>query len=355
MKRYGNLWNDLISWDNLLHAVRKAQRGKRFRREVARFIFHLEPELLRLQEELSQRTYLPGPYRTFRIYEPKPRLISAAPFRDRVVHHALTNVIGPIFERSFIFDSYACRIGKGTHAAVDRCQRYARRFRYVLKADIRKFFPSIDHQILKQLISRKIKDPDVLWLVNLIVDHSNPQDRIVTWFADDTLFTPLERRRGLPLGNQTSQFFANVYLDPLDHFVKDSFSVGGYIRYVDDFLLFSNDKRQLARARSEIAQLLSQLRVRLHPTKCVVFPARQGIRFLGYRIFPTHRLLVKENVWRFRRRLRQMESSYLQGDLSPADLRQRIRSWIGHAAHANTFRLRCQVISSVSFRRAPTR
>src|SRR5262249_13122098 len=175
-----------------------------------------------------------------------PRLISAAPYRDRVVHPALCNVLEPIFERSFVFDSYACRAGKGTHAAVRRCQEYARRFRYVLKGDIRKYFPSIDHQILKERIARKIKDRDVHWLVDLLIGASNAQEPSAAWFPADDLLTPLERRGALPIGNQTSQFFANAYLDPLDHYLKDRLGVGGYVRYCDDFLVFSDDKGELA-------------------------------------------------------------------------------------------------------------
>ncbi len=221
MKRQGNLWEGIISFENLLLAAHAAARGKRFKPGVARFLFDLESQILRLREELASKSYRPGPYRTFTIYEGKTRQISAAPFRDRVVHHALTGVLDPIFDRSFIVDSYACRRGKGTHAAVNRCQQFARRHGYVLKADVRKYFPSIDHEILKTLITRKIKDLDVLWLVGLIIDRSNPQGPVLMWFPGDDLFTPTERRRGLPLGNQTSQFFANVYLDPLDHFVTD--------------------------------------------------------------------------------------------------------------------------------------
>jgi len=222
MRRHGHLREGLIAFENLLRAAEKARRGKRFRPPAARFFFHLERELTRLHDELAAKTYRPGPYRTFTLHEGKARQISAAPFRDRVVHHALTGVLEPIFERSFVFDSDACRKGKGTHAAVDRCQGFARRYRYVLKADVRKFFPSIDHAILKGLVARKVKDPHVLWLVDRIIDHGNPQDPVLMWFPGDDLFTPTERRRRLPLGNQTSRFFANVYLDPLDHFVTIS-------------------------------------------------------------------------------------------------------------------------------------
>src|SRR5271167_3950754 len=199
MKRQGNLWEQVISFEALLHAADTARKGKRFRPAVASFHFDQERALWKLHEEMTTKTYRPGAYRSFFIYEPKKRQISAAPYRDRVVHHALTGVLETIFEKTFIADSYACRKGKGTHAAVDRCQQFARRFRYVLKADIQKFFPSLDHEILKALLARKIKDPDVLWLVNQIIDHSNLQEEILHYFPGDDLFSPAERRRGIPL------------------------------------------------------------------------------------------------------------------------------------------------------------
>jgi retron-type reverse transcriptase len=320
MKRNSGLWEQVISFEALLCAAEKARKGKRFRPAVAAFHFDQERALWKLHEELSSKTYRPGAYRSFFIYEPKKRQISAAPYRDRVVHHALVNVLEPIYERSFIADSYACRRDKGTHAAVDRCQEFARRFRYVLKADIQKFFPSLDHEIAKELVARKIKDPDVLWLVGRIIDHSNPQEEVLNYFPDDNLFTPAERRRGIPIGNQTSQFFANVYLDPLDHFVKDRLGIKGYVRYVDDFLVFSDDKSYLADVREQIRDFLVGLRLRLHPKKSVVFPVKSGIRFLGYRAFPTHRLLPKENVRRFRRRVRGMQEDYATGRVSYAEI-----------------------------------
>ena len=269
-----------------------------------------------------------------------------------MVHHALTGVLEPIFEDRFIFDSYACRKWKGTHAAMKRAQHYARRSRYVLKADIRKFFPSLDHQILKELVARKIKDPHVLWLIAKIVDHSNPQEPVTMWFPGDDLFTPSERRRGIPIGNQTSQFFSNVYLDPLDHFFKDRLRMPGYIRYVDDFLVFSDDKAQLADLRKKLADFLGRLRLRLHPQKNTVFPVVQGIRFLGYRVFPTHCLVVKDNVRRFRRRVRKMQSQYAAGELDPNDIRQRLMSWAGHAGQANSYLLKQRLFATMSFRRA---
>ncbi|MBL7044313.1 MAG: group II intron reverse transcriptase domain-containing protein [Pirellulaceae bacterium] len=351
MKRYGNLWPTLTSFEHLLKSSEKAKRGKRFRPAVARYEFNLERELFALQDALQRRVYRPGDYRSFYIYEPKKRLISAAPYRDRIVHHALTGMLEPVFEPTFISDSYACRKGKGTHAAVDRCQQFARRFRYVYKADIRKFFPSMDHDILKQQIARKIKDADVLWLVGRIIDGSNPQEDVRHYFPGDDLFTHSERRRGIPIGNQTSQFYANVYLDPLDHFVKERLRFKGYVRYVDDFLLFSDDKRQLAEARCQIADFLHKLRLQLHCRKNTIFPVQEGIRFLGYRVFPTHRLLVKENVWRFLRRVRCMQKGYSEGNTTLLEIRQRLMSWSGHARQADTHRLRTYLFDIIKFQR----
>jgi retron-type reverse transcriptase len=236
MKRFGNLWPQITTWENLVLAAKKAQRGKRYRDNVLDFNDNLESELLNLQEELSNHTYSPGPYRTFQIVEPKKRMISAAPYRDRVVHHALCNVIVPLFEPSFIHQTYANRAGYGTHKALRQFAKYTREYRYVLQCDIRQYFPSIDHQILKTALRRKLKCPSTLWLVDTIIDASNEQEEVSYYFEGDDLFTPGERRRGLPIGNLTSQFFANVYLSGFDHFVKERLSGAQYVRYVDDFV-----------------------------------------------------------------------------------------------------------------------
>ncbi|MBI2876702.1 MAG: hypothetical protein HYY20_07455 [Candidatus Tectomicrobia bacterium] len=216
MKSYGHLYEQICSFENLLLAARKAQRGKRFRENVGRFNLGLERELLALQEELRGQTYRPGGYREFKIFRPKAcpgprsgeRLISAAPYRDRVVHHALCNVIEPLFDRTFIHDSYACRKGKGTHRAVNRLTAFCRRSRYALQCDIRKYFPSIDHEILLGLISRKIRDKQVLGLIRVILDASNPQEPVPDlYFEGDDPAAALARRRGIPIGNLISQFF----------------------------------------------------------------------------------------------------------------------------------------------------
>jgi retron-type reverse transcriptase len=347
MRRHGGLWDRLVSFPNLLQAARQAARGKRHRFNAANFEFHRERELCRLQEELRRHAWVPGPYHTFTIRRPKPRLISAAPFRDRVVDHALCNVLTPIFEPTFIHDSYACRRGEGTHAAVDRFTAFARRHRYVLQCDVSKYFPSVDHRLLEEQIARKVKDTDVLRLVQQIIDHSNPQEPVQEWFPGDDLFTPASRRRGLPLGNQTSQFFANVYLDPFDHFVKEALRVRCYLRYCDDFVLLGDDTARLADLRQRCREELARWRLRLHPRKAVISRVQDGTRWLGYRVFPTHRLLPRANVVGMQRRLRRLQAGYRAGQLTGVEVCRSLAGWLGHAARADTWRLRTWLFAGV--------
>ena len=201
-----------------------------------------------LQQELAARDYHVGDYRQFTLYERKPRLISAAQFRDQVVHHALMNVIEAPLDRCFIFGSYACRKGKGVHAAVGRYQGWARRYPYALKLDVRRYFPSIDHVLLKQKLRRRIADARILELLDLIIDSAPATVDDSVYFIGDDLLTPLERHRGLPIGNLTSQFLANLYLDDLDHQIKEVLRVPAYLRYVDDLFLLGDTRPGCARS-----------------------------------------------------------------------------------------------------------
>lgn len=344
-----SLFDELTGWENLYRAARKTRLGKRRHADAAGFELERERELLGLQEELRSRTYRPGKYRAFYVREPKRRLISAAPYRDRVVHHALINVIGARFDKNFIDDSYANRVGKGTHRAVDRAQEFARQFRYVLQCDVVKFFPSIDHGILKALLRSRIRDPGVLWLCDTIIDGSNEQEPAVEYFDGDDLFSPFERRRGLPIGNMTSQFWANVYLHGLDNFVKRGLRCRGYVRYVDDFLIFGDDKRELAGIRERVQDFLLRLRLRIHEKRAQVRPTGRPTRFLGYRCWPTHRFLTKEKIRRFRRYGRTLQRRYASGELTCADLRMRLTSWNAHAATANGYGLRRRLLGGLRF------
>lgn len=334
MKTHNQLYEEICSFENLLWAARRAERCKRFQDVVGRFRTSLEAELLQLQRELRERTYQPGGYREKVIARPKRRMISAAPFRDRVVHHAVCNVVMPRFERKMIFDLYSNREGKGTHAAIRRCQEFSRRFCYVLKCDVRKFFPSMDHAVLKGLIRGTICCRDTLWVLDRIIDGSNRQEPVCSVFAGDDLAEAAGRRVGLPIGNLTSQWFGGVYLSEFDHWVKEVLRCPGYVRYVDDFLLFSDDKAELSRWRSEVSSKLAEYRLRLNERKSRVYPVRSGITFLGQRVWPWRRRLCRQNVADARRRLRWNARQYRRRELSKDGLVCRWNSWVGHARQA---------------------
>lgn len=349
MKRHGSLWPQITDFENLLLASRKAQKAKRFRDNVLAFNYHLETELLTLQQELTAQTYQPGPYRNFEIFEPKRRLISAAPYRDRVVHHALCNVMVPLLDPMFIDDCYANRTGYGSHRALRRFTRFARSSKYVLQCDISKYFPSIDIDILKGLVRRKIKCPETLWLIDVILDSCDAHIPAVFHFEGDDLLTPLARQRGLPIGNLTSQFFANVYLNGFDHYVKETLKARKYLRYVDDFALFSDDRDWLKWARGEIEAYLATLRLRIHPIKSQIFATHHGANFLGFRVFP-HQIRVRSaNLRRARRRMRRLQRAYGKGQVDLADVVQRLQSWEAHLKYGDTAALREAIFGSLWF------
>ncbi|MFC2085059.1 reverse transcriptase domain-containing protein, partial [Bacteroidota bacterium] len=306
---------------------------------------NLEKEIHAVTNELKNKTYKPGNYKEFFIFKPKIRKISAAPYRDRVVHHALCNLIEPIFESIFIYDSYANRKHKGTHNAIKRYQKFARVNDYVLKCDIKKYFPSIDHEILKEVIRKKIKCNNTLWLIDNLIDNSNPQDNIIEYFDGDDLFTPFERKRGLPIGNLTSQFFANIYLNPLDHFIREKLKCKYYVRYVDDFLVLSNNKYDLRIIRRNISEFLEKLRLRLHDNKSKIYSTEKGVVFLGHKVFRDFRLLKKENIIEFKRRLKNLSQNYLLGNISDEKIKASINGWIAHAKFSNTYRLREKIFN----------
>ena len=351
MKRAGGLWDTLVSYRNLWQATAVAARGKRGRPDVAVFLLAQELEIPALRRELVSGDYQPGGYRTFMVRESKPRLISAAPFRDRVVHHALSRVVEPVLERRFTGDSFACRRGFGTHRALARARSACDRHRFVLKCDVVKYFPSVDHDILMGLLGRAVKCRRTLELAAVIVDSAEPQSAATGYFPGDTLFTPYERRRGLPLGNQTSQLFANLYLDPLDHHVRRVLRPAEYVRYCDDFLLFGDDRQTLEGMLAEVEGFLAGLRLRVHPRKSRVYRTREGLTFLGWRLLPGHTRLVRANVVAFRRRLRGMQRAYAVGSISRDEVLARVRGWTAHAAHGDTWRLRRQLFSQYDFRR----
>jgi RNA-directed DNA polymerase len=267
MKRFNFLFEQVCQFDNLLRAWKKAHQGTGWNQDTHHFNFHLEQQLFYLQTALMNETYQPGKYRYFSIRDPKPRTIAVAPFVDRVVHHALVQVLMPIFENTFIVDSYATRENKGTHKAIEKAQQWVRQYDWYYKMDVLHFFETVNHAVMLNLVSKKIKDKRLLSLTTRII-HNVPSDQ------------------GLPIGNLTSQFFANVYLNPLDHFIKENLGVKAYLRYMDDMVVFSNDKQILIEQHHEIKHYLSEkLCLTLKPKASWLNRRSHGLSFLGMRIF----------------------------------------------------------------------
>jgi len=341
-------FDDVWAWSNLLRAWRKAARGKRGGVAAATFEHQVADRLLDLQQDLRDGTYRPGPYTHFRISEPKRRLISAAPFRDRVVHHALCNVIEPEFDRRFIADSYANRMGKGSHKAIDRLQQFVRQYPYVLRLDIVKHFPSLDHQVLLASLSRVIRDDELLALAQTIVASGAgvfDQDYRPELFPGDDLLA-LCRPSGLPIGNLTSQFWSNCYLHPLDLFIKRELGCQAYLRYVDDFCLFAYTKRELWVWKQAIRQRLQGLRLRFHEHNAQVAPTRCGLPWLGFVVYPDHRRVKARKVVEASRRLSCRFAAWQRGSISFGEFDASVQGWINHVRYADTWGLRRHVLDS---------
>jgi RNA-directed DNA polymerase len=344
-----SLWEQLISFSNIHLAFRKAAKGKRSQPPVALFERNLEENLIDIQISLLSGLYHPGGYNSFYIHDPKRRLISAASFKDRVVHHALCNVIEPIFERKFIDDSYANRKDKGNHKALDRCTQFLRRYESVVAFDIQQFFPSIDHAILLDILQKTIHDTQVIALCREILTSGQDvfrQEFKPIYLPGDDLLAAC-RPRGLPIGNLTSQFWANVYLNGFDHFVKRDLKCKAYLRYVDDFLLFSNDLDELHVWRHQVIDHLAQLRLTLHENRAHPRPSRCGVPFLGFQVFPDYRRLKRAKVVSARRKLKAKITAFHQGALSREKLKASIQSWINHASFGDTWGLREAILKDL--------
>lgn len=339
-KFHDHLFGNIASFAALHQASKKAIRGKRSKPGAAGFMANLEKNLISIEARLQSNAWRSGGYTEIEVFEPKHRLVSAAPFRDRVVHHALCSVVAPIFEQGFIADSYANRIGKGTHRAVTRYEHFRDRYRYVLRCDIYRYFPAIDHAILKLDLRRKIKCEPTLALLDHIIDGSNPQEQVNVFFPGDDLLDVAGRRRGLPIGNLTSQLFGNVYLNGFDHFVKEVLRAP-YVRYVDDFALFADDAEVLRIWQMRIAKYLQGRRLLLHRDKTFIVPTTEPATFLGYTLMSGgQRRLPEASVRRFRNRLRGFRDAWRVGHQDEMNIRQRVNAWVAHASHADTWRLR---------------
>ena len=311
------LWSQITNFENLYNAYLDARRGKRLRPDVLRFSANIEEHLVNLQNHLLWKSWRPGKQREFIAREPKLRLIQAPPFADRVIHHALVRVIEPLFERKFIYDSYACRAGKGTQAAVARSQHFLRVAKrnhgpgcYVMQADVSRFFASIRHHVLMAEIERTIADQDVLWLWR----------QIISGYGHDAGI-------GLPVGALTSQLAANIILNRLDHFAKDQMGLKHYVRYMDDFIAVLPDKQTAASVMQALAGEVNSLCLALNP-KTAIHPWQRGLDFCGYRIWPTHILPRKRNIKRAKASFRKLATQYRAGLIDQEHVRQRVNSFL---------------------------
>lgn len=317
MKTVNNLYQQIYNFSNLHKAYQKARLNKRYKQDVLMFSANLEEELINLQNHLIYKSYIPGKYHQFFVHDPKTRLILALPFRDRVIHQALCGIINPIFEPTFIYDSYACRVGKGTLAGVDRVKGFLDKEKskhdkvYCLKMDVTKYFYSIDHNILKRLIRSKIRCKNTLWLIDLIIDST-----------DDEI--------GIPVGNLTSQLFANIYLNKLDHFIKEQLLMKHYVRYMDDMIILHHDKRILWSALKEVKEFLFEYKLRLN-NKTAVFDVCAGIDFLGYRQFLNRRILRKRIMQKNYRKF----NKYIKSNKDDAHINRSLQSLKGQCKHCD--------------------
>ena len=317
------LYQEVASFSNLLTAFNKAFKGKRNNPEASFYFLNLEKHLFSLRHGLLSKKYKPGRYRYFTVRDPKERIISEAPFRDRVVHHALINVIEPVFENIFIENSFACRKGKGSHRAVLLVREYLKRHRFYLKLDIEKYFENINHKKLVEIIAEEIADEEVIGLIKRILKTSEQSAGVIG--------------RGIPIGNLTSQFFANVYLNKLDHYVLKELFLPDYLRYMDDFVVFGDDKEKLKEVRDKLREYVSKELFLKAKERAVMIQRREnGIGFLGYRVFPRLIRIKNKNVRRMKRKIAFEERRFHVGEISQEHLAASVRSMIGYFKLANS-------------------
>jgi retron-type reverse transcriptase len=353
------MFAQICDLEQLVSAYYLARRGKRDKPRICEFDFFLESNLVKLKYLLTSGNYTPSPYAHFTIYDPKTRQVAAPAFRDRVLQHSLVSTIEPSFEKRFIFDSYACRKGRGTHFGAKRVKRFLMAARcinggdkevYVLQCDIQKFFQNISWDILLSLIGKVVKCPQTFDLIKKIVTtHEKTTGKAGEELSQLSLFSTVvtelpavsvDKKKGLPIGNLTSQLFANIYLNELDHFVKETLRERWYARYMDDFLIIYPDKNHLREAKEKIRTFLKDtLDLQLHPKKVAIKNVAEGVPFVGYRIFYDHMLVRGSTLQRMQKKYRKRIKLFQEGLISKEELSQTHSSIRGHLKHADAHRL----------------
>ena len=334
MKIYKNIFKNIISLENLFSAWDKFKSDKQKKQDVQRFEWQLEENIFKLHRDLKYHRYKHGAYTSFYIQDPKQRHIHKATVRDRVLHHAVFAVLNSIFEPTFISNSFSCRVNKGTHKGIDILDKITRQVSgnafkpcLVLKCDVRKFFGTVDHIILLDIIHKRINDSEAMWLLEEIIESFTSK------------YSTIFRRKGLPIGNLTSQIFANIYLNEFDQFIKHKLKVKHYIRYTDDFVIVARNKLYLENIITLISSFLTKkLALELHPKKIFIRKFRQGIDFLGYVVLPHHRLLRAKTRQRIFKKLEKRVKEYKNGIISRLTLEQSFQSYFGVFSHANTYK-----------------
>lgn len=327
-KRYGYLYEKIYSWDNLLKAFYKSRTGKQDKKEVLEFEYNLENNLVEIQKSLKNKQFKFSGYKYFKIHKPKERLISCAPFKDRVVHHAICNILEPLLDNSMISDTYACRKGKGLHHAIKRAFYFYQNTDYTYKLDIKKYFYTIDHKMLLKKVERKIKDPNLIELIKKLLRTYKTKSNFYFPFDDDTLFE-YGRARGLPIGNLTSQLLANYYLSEFDHFMKERQQCRNYIRYMDDILIFSKNRQNLRRLKKLSRTKLAQYRLKINPNKNQICKNKHGVNLLGFRFINNQIRLQNSNLVRFKRKLKKFSNKRVK-------LEKLLLSFNGHLGYFNS-------------------
>ena len=340
MKFHINIFKRIISPENLFAAWSNFRKGKANKSDVAEFEWNLEQNIFRLHRELSNKTYRHQPYSDFHIVDPKQRHIHKAAVRDRVLHHAVMRVLNPIFEPTFIAHSFSCRVDKGTHRGVEAVRNMTRKVSrnytqpcFVLKCDVKKFFDTVDHSILLSILGERVQDEEVMWLLEEIIESFS-----------------LTKNRGLPIGNLTSQLFANIYLNRFDQFIKHELKVKNYARYTDDFIVVAGDKEYLEQLVEPIRGFLrDSLLLELHPKKISIRKLSQGIDFLGYIVFPHYCLVRKNTERRMRVELTEKVRECNEGVISKEIVEQSLNSYLGVLSHASGHRVSEELINQVWF------
>lgn len=353
-KQIKNVYKTLCTYENLYESYLQARKCKRYRDEVLEFSFNVEEKLMEISEELKNNDYKVGGYREFYVYEPKQRLIMALPFKDRVVQWGVYQLLNPIFDKTYIYDSYGCRVGKGTLRAVQRLHYWLKKVGksdkkfYYLKLDVSKYYYRVDHEVLIDILRRKLRDKEMLQLLTTIItyegtlfglklngDVNNPEDKVA--------------RKGIPIGNLTSQMFANLYLNELDQYCKRDLSIRYYVRYMDDVIILSDDKKKLHEYKQLIETFLQEvLKLNLN-NKTAIRPISQGIEFVGYRLWPTHVKIRKSTSLKMKKRLKYVKKQYERNEIPFDKVNATVQSYMGILKHCNSYRLQNKIFDSYIF------